>query len=242
MTVQENLEQYIESYISHLKLDFEIAVKNWKPKVSELELQAVCGGLLSRQCIIGSLLIERYEYWDGLIGPLFLRAMIELTINLSWISLSPIPRSALFVSHGLGQSKLQLEHARNLESLSEIPIDAVTAKEVWLNSQRHEMFTDVNVGLWSDKTLEEMARECDIDNFYKLYRALSPAMHGSWDHVFQLFLTAENAPQIPNPTLTPQTMHLCAQQLDYTFLLFNKIAKQTHSSKPTMIFVRTLFR
>lgn len=233
MSFEAELQTLMDNYVRQVRLDFERAVSGWQADVRLREVQAVMGGLLSRQCLLGTMLVRRYDYWENLIGPLFLRAMVEVTVNMAWISIEPALRSAKFVSYGLGQSKLALEHARNLASLMEESQEAVDAQAMWLNVQRHEMFTDVNVGQWADMDLETMANQADVSKLYTLYSFLGPAAHGSWDHVFQFFLdgaSEHERPIIPVPRLNPMVPYLAAQGIDEAFRFFRKVAQQPHSS------------
>ncbi len=169
--------------------------------------------------------------------------MSELTINMAWISLNPLARADEFVAYGLGQSKLGLEHARNLESLFLEEKKAVDAQALWLNSQRHEIFADVNVGLWTGKDLETMAQEANAYRSFVLYSSLTGAAHGTWDHNCQVYLTGLDAsakPTLPNPSLQPYSIIVAAQLVDEAFHIFRVVAGQSHDSTTYKQFIANM--
>ncbi len=233
MSFQAQLDGVINAYVRQVRADFKHAISSWHSNASMHEVQSVYGGLLSRQCMLGTMLARRIDYWDNLIAPLILRAMVEVAINMSWTSIDPVARCSKFVSFGLGQSKLALEHARNLESIFQESKESVDAQALWLSAQRHEIFTDVNVGQWAEIDLETMAREAGVHELYTLYSCLSPASHGSWEHVFQFFLDSTDAsaqPRIPDPCLNPNVIYLTGQLVDFSFQFFRGVANQNHDS------------
>lgn len=245
MTFDSDFREKINSYVSLVRQEFEVAIKNWPSQAALNDVQAVMGGLLSRQCVLGSMLARRLDYWDGLIAPLCLRAMVEVYINISWISLNPEERSRKYISYGLGQSKLELEHARNLESLSKLSKNIIDSKASWLHSQRHELLTDVDVGLWAGIDLKSMAVETGLEKYYTLYSFLGPAAHGSWDHVFVHYLDREcstPSPLIPQPCFKPSVPMLLAELINITFERFNKLVGNTHDSSAYHYFLANFSR
>lgn len=229
MTVMPKLEEILNDYVACVRKDFESAVSNWGLDPINSDVQTVLGGLLSRQCILGTEMASDIVSWNNLYGPLILRAMAEATINMGWISLEPGIRAKMFIDYGLGQSKLALEQARNLESLFLEDPENVEAQSLWVNSQRHEIFTDVNVGQWAGSNLEEMAREANLTNIYYLYSFMVGSAHGTWDHVFQVYLDSpdEDAkPIVADIGLNPNTIKLVAMLLDRSFSIFRTVANQ----------------
>lgn len=230
----QRLEIVTQNYLTELRSDFEAAVKGWNAKVALYEEQSVIGGLLARQCVLGSNIIRRYDYWDNLIGPFMIRPMLELSINMTWISMAPAERAKNYIDYGLGQSKLVLEYTRNLESIFEASSSSVDAEALWLNAQRHEMFTDVNVGQWSGISLDQMSQEAGIPGFYKLYSFMSTSAHGSWDHVFQFFLNSTDVlstPQLPHSRCNPNVLFLAAQNVEQAFKCFATVSKQAYNQE-----------
>ncbi len=148
----------------------------------------VTGALIARQATLSTHLARSPENWTGHIAPLFLRAMVDAHISLAWVLKDPATRAKQFILYGLGQEKLFIEHLKaefqdrngNDEQLASL----IEAREGWLNMQRRDFMTEVNVGAWSGHNTREMAEQSGCESLYKYaYLPFSGAAHSMWQHI-----------------------------------------------------------
>lgn len=153
----------------------------------EVEAFQVVGGLLARQATLTIQLARSPGIWNGHIAPLVLRSMVDAHIALAWILKDKVARAKQYILYGLGQEKLYIEHLKKGLPLSQDggPMaDLVRAKEAWLNSQRRDFLTEVNVGSWSGANTRDMAKDADCEALYNYaYMPFSGAVHSMWQHV-----------------------------------------------------------
>lgn len=184
------ISELIETYESYLKSSFEELWGSVKIEYDKLESYSVIGGLLSRQVTMSIQMARSPNTWNGHSAPLFLRAMTDLHIALSWIMLDIEERSKKYILHGLGEEKLLMEHYKkeledypdntNNEQLSQL----VDAKSAWINSQRRDFLVEVNLGNWAQLDYRRMSQEADCESLYKFaYKPFSHAAHNMWPHV-----------------------------------------------------------
>ena len=182
--------ELFESYESYLKSSFEELWGSVKIEYDKLETYSVIGGLLSRQVTLSMQMARSPNILNGHSAPLFLRAMTDLHIALSWIMLDLEERSKKYILHGLGEEKLLMEHYKkeledypdnpNNEQLSQL----VDAKSAWINAQRRDFFVEVNLGNWAQLDYRRMSQEADCEGLYKFaYKPFSHAAHNMWPHV-----------------------------------------------------------
>ncbi|MDQ5937395.1 MAG: hypothetical protein QG574_4754 [Cyanobacteriota bacterium erpe_2018_sw_21hr_WHONDRS-SW48-000092_B_bin.40] len=239
----QHLIKALHDYKSQLRTDFEEAVTSWSVELKQLQTQEVLGGLLSRQCTLCSELVTNSRLWNNIVSPVIVRAMTEVAIDMAWINQDPTKRSAEFIKYGLGQSKLALEHVRNLESLLQEDTSQIEAQALWLNCQQHEIFTDVNVGSWSGLSLEQMSIEGQVQDSFKLYSFLVGAAHGTWDHVHQMYrseIEEGDVAVIASPKYSTQCLELAAHQLNLAFIQYRYAAKQKHTDDTYRDFIAKL--
>ena len=96
--------------------------------------------------------------------------MTDAYITLAWILKDPIERSRKLILYGLGQQKLMQEHRREAliaEGKDPAQDPMVKASEAWLNAQRFDFLTEVNVGSWSEAAVREMAEQADCLDLYR---------------------------------------------------------------------------
>ena len=148
----------------------------------------VAGALIARQATLSIQLSCSPVSWNGHVAPLFLRAMVDAHISLAWVLKEPATRAKQFILYGLGQEKLFIEHlkteleGRNGEDSQLASL--IKAREDWLNAQRRDFMTEVNVGAWSGHNTREMAAESGCDSLYKYaYLPFSGAAHSMWQHI-----------------------------------------------------------
>lgn len=194
----DEFQTFVEGYV-------DIALKGLEERweLAPLDLYdavpyEVLGSLLARQTSLAIELARAPQVWTPSAAPLFLRAMIEVVITIRWILGDFEARAKRFYLYGLGQHKLRIEHYKAI--LADKPDDerlraVVENGSRWLESQRREFFTDVDVGAWAGKSVRDMARECDSEDLYKFaYTGFSSCVHSTWDH-----LGMHNATYCSNP-------------------------------------------
>lgn len=182
--------ELIDSYESYLNESFKELWGKVNIEYDKLEAYSVIGGLLSRQVTLSIQMARSPNILNGHSGPLFLRAMTDLHIALSWIMLDLVERSKKYILHGLGEEKLLMEHyKKEIEDHSDSPKKEqieklIDIKSTWINSQRREFFVEVNLGHWAQLDYRKMAQEADCEGLYKFaYKPFSHAAHNMWPHV-----------------------------------------------------------
>jgi hypothetical protein len=182
--------------------------------------------------------------WNGHSAPLFLRAMTDVHITLSWILLDPTTRARQYIDHGLGQEVLALEHRKKeMERVTEDSKEKlekmIAAEESWINAQKWSFLVDVNVGSWSGKTTRQMAEEAGILDFYNyVYTPFSQCAHSTWYHIGRYNSWPSESPltrQLWMPYIRDArsdiwNLHLLAKYLDKSFNLFDEKALQQKPS------------
>ncbi|WCL51048.1 DUF5677 domain-containing protein [Leptospira sp. GIMC2001] len=161
----------------------------------------VVGSLINRQSNIAIKMSKNPDIWDVHIAPILLRSMIDCHITLAWILKSPKLRSKLYISYGLGQLKLQIEHIKNQitdemdNEEKEAMHDLIENLQNWINSQHYIFLQDVNIGNWSGISTRKMAEEAEILNTYNaLYIPFSSATHSMWNHTGRIDSVPYNSP------------------------------------------------
>ena len=151
------------------------------------EIYEVVGGLLARQSTLAIQFAKNPHCWSGHLAPIILRSMIDAHITFAWILKDLKDRANKYILYGLGQTKLFIEHLR--AALAEDPNDElikslIKTQEAWLNSQRLDLITEVDVGSWSGKTVLEMAKDAGCESlFHFAYTPFSGVAHNMWQHV-----------------------------------------------------------
>jgi hypothetical protein len=149
----------------------------------------VIGALLSRQCHLSLKLARNPDFWEWNVGPVLLRSMTDCYITLAWI-LEDLPlRAKQYVSYGLGQQKLVIEHYKEQIEKEEgqdrkLMEGMVESLEAWVDNQHFSFLQEVDVGSWSGKTTRDMANECGCSDLYKFaYTPYSSCAHNMWNHL-----------------------------------------------------------
>lgn len=173
-------EQYVDQAI----------IKRWNamPKdIYEHQVIEVLGAILARQATLAKRIARNPENWDFHIGPILLRAMIDVHITLAWILTDPNSVTKKFIEYGLGQEKLQIEHLEDENDLNDDKplLDImIEARKSWLNDQRYSFLTTVDVGSWSGHSTRDIAEEAGCRNLYRFaYSPFSSCTHSMWNHI-----------------------------------------------------------
>lgn len=187
---QHPLQKFGVEFESYARTTLKELWEKLPVDIYQSEFYEVIGALLSRQCTLSVKITSDPALWDYHSGPLFLRAMTDCYITVAWILKDPLTRARQFMSYGLGQEKLHIEHLKaeheeleageEKERLQQV-IDIRTA---WANSHRYTFLQEVDIGSWSGITTRKMAEEADCLSLYTFsYTPWSNAAHGSWNHV-----------------------------------------------------------
>lgn len=170
-------------------VDSELAdrLAAWPPDFIHIQVHEVIGGMLARQATLVKGIADAPPIWTGDSGPVILRAIADVYINIAWLLLKPQERCLQFISFGLGQAKLELEHHRaEVASREATPEETamLDAREAWIDSQRATFLQDVNLGSWSGISVRKMAEEADCLDFYNfVYTPFSACAHSMWHHI-----------------------------------------------------------
>ena len=190
MTTTSNTElltALIKPYCENIERDLQARLANWKPDFNHVHVHEVIGGLLARQVALAIQIASNPMIWNGDAAPILLRAMVDVYINIAWLLGNPSDRCLKFISYGVGQAKLELEHRRaqrgDVEP-SEQELELEKSSESWINSQRLMFLQDVDLGSWSGISVRQMATEADCLDFYNyVYSPFSGCAHSMWQHV-----------------------------------------------------------
>jgi hypothetical protein len=238
MTHEEQIRELIAAIEARIRQELRARCEAYKPDCRAPEVFNVVTALLARQATIAIELASAPQSWNGHSAPLFLRAMTDVHITLSWILLDATTRARQYIDHGLGQAVLALEHRKkemghvtddSKEKLEKI----IAAEESWINAQKWSFLVDVNVGSWSGKTTRQMAEEAGILDFYNyVYTPFSQCAHSTWYHVgrynswpTQSPLTRQLwMPYIRDASSDIWNLNLLTKYLDKSFNLFDEKA------------------
>ena len=144
-------EDLIRAIEAKIRQELRLRCEAYTPDLRMPEVFNVVTALLARQATLAVELASAPQLWNGHSAPLFLRAMTDVHITLSWILLDPTTRARQYIDHGLGQAVLELEHRKkDLESVDEHAKEnlkqMIRAHEAWIDAQRWNFLVEVNVG------------------------------------------------------------------------------------------------
>lgn len=245
-----DIESAIIAYTHDVDQELEDRLRAWPPDFRHIQIHEVIGGLLARQATLAKEIAGAPSLWNGHSAPILLRAMADVHINLAWLILDPPTRCLKYISFGLGQAKLELEH-RRAEIGTRDPTAGETlileASEQWINRQRATFLQDIDLGKWSGLSVRQMAEEADcIDFYHYVYTPFSGAAHSMWHHVERYNLRTCRNPlhryhRVPtSPLLEPDLNYLLLaakywskslSALDVSF----GIVPKTNSSRASLI-------
>lgn len=188
----EKMEKIIGDYIDAVRSELAARWRQWRLDLTKPELHEVVGALIARQVTLATQLARSPGTWNPHTAPVLLRSMTDAYITLAWILKDPVERSRKFILYGLGQQKLVLEHrkaALTAEGKEPAQDPVVKATEAWLNAQRFDFLTEVNVGSCAEVSVRDMAEEADCLDLYRYaYTPFSAATHNMWHHISRLSL------------------------------------------------------
>ncbi|GMV00284.1 MAG: hypothetical protein AMXMBFR51_30160 [Ignavibacteriota bacterium] len=210
-------------------------IKRWNaiPKdIYEHQVIEVLGAVLARQATLAKRIARNPENWDFHIGPILLRAMIDLHITLAWILTDPNSVTKKFIMYGLGQEKLKIEHFEDQNGSNEDKplLDImIEASKSWLSDQRYSFLTTVDVGSWTGHSTRDIAEKAGCRDLYRFaYSPFSSCTHSMWNHIGKFNVRfSDNALhkhlRIPfDPDIPPQSETLI-NSAKYLLKTFNAI-------------------
>jgi hypothetical protein len=238
MIDQPSFEDLLHAIEDRIRRELRVRCEAYTPDFRMPEVFSALTALLARQATLAIEFVSAPQLWNSHSAPLFLRAMADVHITLSWILLDPNTRARQYIDHGLGQAKLELEHRKNrMESAGEDSNEGlkqiIQAGEAWINVQRWHFLVEVNIGAWSGKNTREMAEEAGIIDFYNyVYTPFSQCAHSTWYHVGRYNSGPSDSPlsrQLWQPGIRespadPWNLSLAAKYLDKSFNLFDEKA------------------
>ena len=235
---EDQVRELIRALEAKIRKELRMRCEAYKPNFREPEVFNVLTALLARQATLAIELASAPQLWNGHSAPLFLRAMTDVHITLSWILLDPMTRARQYIDHGLGQAVLALEHRK--KEMEHVEVDSkekmekiIRAEEEWIDAQKWSFLVDVNIGSWSGKTARQMAEEAGILEFYNyVYTPFTQCVHSTWYHVGRYNSWPSDSPltrQLWAPYISDAKtdiwhLNLAAKYLDKSFSLFDEKA------------------
>lgn len=255
--VKRDLWDFIEGYCNNVVAGFEGRWSQVTPEIYNKEKHETIGGLLSRQATLSVELAKAPSTWNGHIAPLILRCMTDAHITLAWVLDDPLTRSKEYVLHGLGQEKLFIEYLEeevrqnpNAEDIEDIRA-MIEVRRAWLNAQRQDWATEVNVGSWSGKSTRTMAQEVGCESLYRFaYVPFSGPAHNMWQHVSVYNMEpCENplhkwhlVPKIQHAPVHPDFLYRSAKYVSKSYeLVDEKLGISCNEPLPTAYFTNHPF-
>jgi hypothetical protein len=181
-----------------IKKDYSDRIAAYPIDLFEPELSEVVAGLLSRQSVLALQLLQSPNAWNQHTAPLFHRVMADVHITLAYILEGDAKKRARdYILYGLGQEKLSIAHyeARQAEHPEPAIQTIIDARRRWLETQRHEILTEVNVGSATGLSTREMAQRSGNEGLYKFnFTPFSAAVHSTWQHVARYNLQVCTSP------------------------------------------------
>lgn len=191
--------EFLNGYTEIVRVGLSERWQKLPVEIHDSETYEAIGGLLARQATLTISLATTPNIWNGHIAPLILRCMTDAEITLAWMLIEPKERAKKYVLYGLGQEKLTIEHLKEAYAQSgkedERVKKGIEAREGWLNSQRAEFLTEVDVGHWGGKDTRTMAEEAGCKSLYNFaYQPFSGPTHNMWQHIGRYNLMPCNNP------------------------------------------------
>jgi hypothetical protein len=171
------------------------------PDAERPEQREVILGLLQRQAQFAADVARDATLTMPPWAEMGLRAMAEGLIRIRWLLREDEdPHYQEFISYGLGQEKLRIEHLKRLRDERGLEEDdpanestnaEISAREAWVNEHRYTFLQEVDVGGGTHgKDLRKLADESDSGELHRLvFQPLSSTVHGHWNAIGRLNLT-----------------------------------------------------
>jgi hypothetical protein len=133
MIDDSQIRALIDAIGLRVRQELRARCEEYKPDFQTPEVFSVLTALLSRQATLAIEISSAPQLWNGHSAPLFLRAMTDVHITLSWILLDVRARSRLYIDHGLGQAVLALEHRK--KEMESVDVNSKKMLEELINAE-----------------------------------------------------------------------------------------------------------
>lgn len=192
MSEQKDIYDFLESYCELVENNIKERWNKLPIEIYNHEIFEVIGGLMARQGTLAIEFAKNPSIWNIHIAPIILRSMTDALITISWMMINNFEEKAqTYIKYGLGREKLLIEHYKDImskeldEELKEQYEDIVEFRKAWLEAQRYDFLTDVDISSsWSGVGTRTMAQESDCENLYKFaYEPYSSTAHNTWQHI-----------------------------------------------------------
>lgn len=186
----KDIYKFLEEYCENVEKGLEerwskLPIENYSNEIYE-----VIGALLSRQSTLSIELANNPNIWNPHIAPIILRSMTDALITISWLMKDNYAEKAEnFIKYGLGREKLFIEHYKSEivdnDDFKEQYEELIKIKEFWLNEQRYDFLTEVDISSsWAGTSTRKMAQEANCENLYKFaYEPYCSTAHNTWQHI-----------------------------------------------------------
>lgn len=170
-----------------------------RPKGLVPEIEAAVGALTARQIALATQLVEAPSLWNGHSAPLFLQAMAQVHITLTWVINNPEVNAPLLIACGLNQEQDHL----NRQWLKQSEVGSESADRLaelggWIDTQR-TIFAGVSEAVdvgWP--SVREMADQAGCLEFYELfYLPFEGNARSNWPHLGRYHLKLCGNPDHP---------------------------------------------
>ncbi|MFW9970055.1 MAG: DUF5677 domain-containing protein [Candidatus Odinarchaeota archaeon] len=179
----KDLNEYTDYNMKSLKKYLFDDLKDFKYELYDPTKDKVIIGLFSRILRLCIAFLKAPELWVGDFSKIFIRCILDSTIVLKYLlKENDISLFEKFIEYGRGKEKLQILHSQNVghnEKSAGSDDSSKLANE--LGSDFFIEALKINVGNWIDKSVRDMAIECNMHREYVLiYNPTSEDVHGSW--------------------------------------------------------------
>ena len=179
----EDLNKYTDDNIKSLKKYLFENLKDFEYDLYDPFKDEVIIGLFSRIIRLYITFLKAPELWSRDVSNIFIRCILDSTIVLRYLLKQDNDELfQKFLEYGRGKEKLQILHSQDTYP------NEKTAGTDESNELATELGSDffieslkINLGNWIDKSIRDMAIECDMHKEYVLiYNPTSEDVHGSW--------------------------------------------------------------
>ena len=148
MSNDSNLEDLLQLIEDRIRQELRLRCEAYTPDFQMPEVFNVLTALLARQATLAVEFASAPQLWNQHSAPLFLRAMADVHITLSWVLLDTKTRARQYIDHGLGQAVLELEHRKKLmesaddDSKKDLE-QIIQNQKAWIDAQRWNFLVEV---------------------------------------------------------------------------------------------------
>jgi len=182
----KQINEYTEDNVKSLKKYLFEDLVDFNYNLYDPTKDEVVVGLFSRILRLCIAFLKAPELWAGDLSKIFIRCILDSTIVLKYLlKENDIELFQKFIEYGRGKEKLQILHSQDTYP-NEKSAGSEDANElaIELGSDIFIEALQINVGNWIDKSVRDMAIECNMHKEYALiYNPTSEDVHGSWSSI-----------------------------------------------------------